>query len=54
MSPAWMSSVDVAAIDSGVALFVQSRPHRDHSTGRQPRERTARSPVPLKIPYGGR
>ena len=38
------------AIDSAVARRVQSLPHCDQSTGRQPRRRIARSPGPLKIP----
>ncbi len=42
--------VVLRAIEAGVARRVQSLPHCDHSTGRQPRLRTARRPTALKIP----
>lgn len=50
MSPGRMPVVALRLIDSAVARRVQSLPHCDHSTGRQPRERIARNPAPLKIP----
>jgi hypothetical protein len=50
MSPGRIPSVALRVIDSAVARRVQSRPHCDQSTGRQPRDRIAASPAPLKIP----
>jgi len=50
MSPGRIPSVALRQIDSALARRVQSRPHRDQSTGRQPRDRIAASPGPLKIP----
>ena len=52
MSPGRIPSVALRVIDAAVARRVQSRPHFDHSTGRQPRERIAAQPGAAEDPVG--